>query len=138
MNIPEGIKELVTDEEPDLEHRKAADFYARWEYTLTQEDRDEYGDESWDEFIGLSIHAYGIWNDNWGSEVYDWSVYRPVEKESQASHDFKSLLSHLNSEDNEMALKFAAKYFPPEVVYEKVVEPSPEGEAPVAKVVSGD
>lgn len=122
MNIPDSLKDMVTDQEPDLEHRKAADFYATWEYTVTPEDRAECGDESWDKFVGLSIHASGMWNDNWGSEVYDWTVYRPTETQSRANKAFWALMSHLNSEDNDMAFEFADKYFPPEVTHEEVTD----------------
>lgn len=136
MNIPESLKEAVTDTDPELEHRKAADFYASWSLTVTQEEADErsgYGDSSWLPFVGYNIQANGIWNDNWGSEVYDWAVYQPHEKQSEASADFWELMSHLNSEDNELARKFADKHLPVTVEFTKVKEvPSEEAIHPAA------
>ena len=63
-----------------------------------------------------------MWSDSYGSEVNDWDVYRPVEKETEMSSAFWNLMSHLNSEDNDMAHEFANKWLKPEVTLERIEE----------------
>lgn len=129
MKIPESLKELVIEMgECEKEHRKYAEFYASWSYTLTEKDVESYTESpseayEWRPFIGLTIVASGMWDDRYGSEVNDWDVYRPVEKETEMSSNFWSLMSHLNSEDNDMAHKFANKWLKPEVTLERIEEP---------------
>lgn len=129
MNIPESLKELVLEVgECEKEHRKYAEFYASWSYTLTEKDVESYTESDveaceWRPFIGLTILASGMWSDNCGSEVTDWNVYRTVEKGTEMSSNFWSLMSHLNSEDNDMAREFADKWLKPKVTLERIVEP---------------
>lgn len=129
MNIPESLKELVLEMgKCEKEHRKYAEFYASWSYTLTEKDVESYAESpseayEWRPFIGLTIVASGMWNDSYGSEVNDWDVYRPVEKETEISSNFWGLMSHLNSEDNDMAHEFANKWLKPEVTLERIEEP---------------
>lgn len=120
MNIPESLKELVLEMgECVTEHRNYAEFYASWSYTLTEKDVESYAESpseayEWRPFIGLTIVASGMWD--------DWDVYRPVEKETEMSSNFWSLMSHLNSEDNDMAHEFANKWLKPEVTLERIEE----------------
>ena len=129
MKIPESLKELVLEMgECEKMHRKYAEFYASWSHTLTEKDVESYAESpsesyEWRPFIGLTIVASGMWNDSYGSEVNDWDVYRPVEKETEMSSNFWSLMSHLNSEDNDMAHEFANKWLKPEVTLERIEEP---------------
>lgn len=129
MKIPESLKELVLEMgECEKMHRKYAEFYASWSYTLTEKDVESYAESpseayEWRPFIGLTIVASGMWNDSYGSEVNDWGVYRPVEKETEMSSNFWSLMSHLNSEDNDMAHEFANKWLKPKVTLERIEEP---------------
>lgn len=129
MKIPESLKELVLEMgECEKEHRKYAEFYASWSYTLTEKDVESYTESpaeayEWRPFIGLTIVASGMWDDSYGSEVNDWDVYRPVEKETEMSSNFWSLMSHLNSEDNDMAHEFANKWLKPQVALERIEEP---------------
>ena len=128
MKIPESLKELVLEMgECEKEHRKYAEFYASWSYTLTEKDVESYAGSpseayEWRPFIGLTIVASGMWDDSYGSEVNDWDVYRPVEKETEMSFNFWSLMSHLSSEDNDMAHEFANKWLKPEVTLERIEE----------------
>lgn len=130
MKIPESLKELVLEiGEFEKEHRKYSEFYATWSYTLTEKDVESYAetdveDCEWRPFIGLTISASGMWSSSWGSEVTDWNVYRTVEKETEMSSNFWSLMSHLNSEDNDMAREFADKWLKPKVTLERIVEPT--------------
>lgn len=129
MKIPESLKELVLEMgECENEHRKYAEFYASRSYTLTEKDVESYTESpaeayEWRPFIGLTIVASGMWSDSYGSEVNDWGVYRPVEKETEMSSNFWNLMSHLNSEDNDMAHEFANKWLKPEVTLERIEEP---------------
>lgn len=129
MKIPESLKELVLEMGKfEKEHRKYAEFYASWSYTLTEKDVESYAESpseayEWRPFIGLTIVASGMWDDSYGSEVNDWDVYRPVEKETEMSSNFWSLMSRLNSEDNDMAHEFANKWLKPEVTLERIEEP---------------
>lgn len=128
MKIPESLKELViVIGECEKEHRKYSEFYASWSYTLTETDVESCAKSpaeayEWRPFIGLTIVASGMWSDSYGSEVNDWGVYRPVEKETEMSSNFWSLMSHLNSEDNDMAHEFANKWLKPEVTLERIEE----------------
>lgn len=129
MKIPESLKELVLEMgECEMTHRKYAEFYASWSYTLTEKDVEAYAESpseayEWSPFIGLTIVASGMWDDSYGSEVNDWDVYRQVEKETEMSSNFWSLMSHLNSDDNDMAHEFANKWLKPEVTLERIEEP---------------
>lgn len=129
MKIPESLKELVLEMgEFDKEHRKYGEFYASWSFTLTEKDVEAYAESpaeayEWRPFIGLTIVASGMWSDSYGSEVNDWDVYRQVEKETEMSSNFWSLMSHLNSEDNDMAHEFANKWLKPEGTLERIEEP---------------
>lgn len=128
MKIPESLKELVLEiGECERRHRKYAEFYTSWSYTLTENDVESYTkspaeDYEWRPFIGLTIVASGMWSDSYGSEVNDWGVYLPVEKETEMSSNFWNLMSHLNSEDNDMAHEFANKWLKPEVTLERIEE----------------
>ncbi|USL94558.1 hypothetical protein [Escherichia phage TM1] len=128
MKIPESLKELVLEMgRCEKVHRKYAEFCAYWSYILTEKDVESYAESpseayEWRPFIGLTIVASGMWNDSYGSEVIDWDVYRPVEKETEMSSNFWSLMSHLNSEDNDMAHEFANKWLKPEVTLERIEE----------------
>lgn len=128
MKIPESLKELVFERgEFEKEHRKYSEFYASWSYTLTEKDVEYYAESpaesyEWRPFIGLTIVASGMWSDSYGSEVNDWDVYHQVEKETEMSSNFWSLMSHLNSEDNDMAHEFANKWLKPEVTLERIEE----------------
>lgn len=128
MKIPESLKELILERgEWDTEYRKHATFYASWSFTLTEKDVEAYAESpdeayEWRPFIGLTIVASGMWSDSYGSEVNDWGVYRQVEKETEMSSNFWSLMSHLNSEDNDMAHEFAHKWLKPEVTLERIEE----------------
>lgn len=129
MNIPSSLKDLVLEVgECEKEHRKYAEFYATWSYTLTEKDIESYADGAgeayeWRPFVGLTIVASGMWDDSYGSEVNDWDVYRSVEKETEISANFWSLMYHLNSEDNDMAHEFARKWLKPSVTLERIEEP---------------
>lgn len=129
MKIPESLKELVFERgEFEEQHRKYSSFYASWSYTLTEKDVESFAESpseayEWRPFISLTIVASGIWDDSYGSEVNDWDVYRMVEKETEMSSNFWSLMSHLNSEDNDMAHEFANKWLKPEVTLERIEEP---------------
>lgn len=129
MKIPESLKELVLEMgECEKTHRKCAEFYASWSVTLTEKDVETYAESpseayEWRPFIGLTIVASGMWSDSYSSEVNDWGVYRQVEKETEMSSNFWSLMSHLNSEDNDMAHEFANKWLKPEVTLERIEEP---------------
>lgn len=129
MKIPESLKELVLEMgECERKHRKYAEFYASWSYTLTEKDVESYAKSpseayEWRPFIGLTIVASGMWTDSYGSEVNDWDVYRQVENETEMSSNFWSLMCHLNSEDNDMAHEFANKWLKPEVTLERIEEP---------------
>lgn len=128
MKIPESLKELVlVIGEFEKEHRKYAEFYASWSYTLTEKDVESYTESpaeayEWSQFIGLTIVASGMWSDSYGSAVVDWGVYRQVEKETEMSSNFWNLMSHLNSEDNDMAHEFANKWLKPDVALERIEE----------------
>lgn len=128
MKIPESLKELIIEMgECDKEHRKYGEFCVSWSFTLTEKDVEAYAESpaeayEWRPFIGLTIVASGMWSDSYGSEVDGWDVYRPVEKETEMSSDFWSLISHLNSEDNDMAHEFAHKWLKPEVTLERIKE----------------
>ena len=129
MKIPESLKELVLEiGKCEEEHRKYGEFYASWSYTLTEKDIESYTESpaeayEWRPFIGLTIVGSGMWSDICGSEVNDWGVYRQVEKETDMSSNFWNLMSHLNSEDNDMAHEFANKWLKPEVALERIEEP---------------
>lgn len=118
MNIPKGIKELVLEVgEFDKEHRKYSEFYATWELAITQEIIDQYSEDDteraeWTPFVGLVVSATGMWSDSYGTEVDSWSISKVVAEESQMGTAFWNLMSHLNSEDNDMAYEFARKYCP--------------------------
>lgn len=128
MKIPESLKKLVLEMgECEKERREYAEFYASWSYTLTEKDVESYTESpakayEWRPFIGLTIVASGTWSDSYGSEVINWGVYRPVEKETEMSSNFWHLMSHLNSEDNDMAHEFANKWLKPEVTLERIEE----------------
>lgn len=129
MKIPESLKKLILETgECATEHRKYGEFYASWSFTLTEKDVKSYTESpaeayEWRPFIGLTIVASGMWSDSYGAEVADWDVYRPVEKETEMSSDFWSLMSLLNSEDNDMAHEFATKWLKPEVTLERIDDP---------------
>lgn len=123
MVIPESLKDLVLElGEFHKEHNKYSSFYASWSMGITQEVVDEYAEDAsealeWHPFVGLHITASGMWDDTYGTEVHGWDVFKEVETETEMSKDFWRLISHLNSEDNDMVLEFSQKYLKPEVSY---------------------
>lgn len=118
MNIPKSIKELVLEVgEFYKEHRKYSEFYASWNLMITSEIIDKYSEDDteraeWMPFLGLVVEATGMWSDSYGEEVDSWSVSKVVVEESKMGTDFWNLMSHLNSEDNDMAHEFARKHCP--------------------------
>lgn len=133
MNIPKGLKDLVLEcGECEKEHRKYSEFMASWSLTITQTIVDKYAETdterlAWQPFVGLHVVAYGMWDDSYGSEVDSWSVFREQEQETEQYKDFWRLMSHLNSEDNDMAFEFSQKYFKPEVSYVEIKDPVKPG-----------
>lgn len=77
----------------------------------------EVGDELIEElpelskYKGCTFEQEGTISYNYGWDSYDdIALYSYEEKQTKQYSDFKSLLSHLNAEDNGMALKYADKY----------------------------
>lgn len=62
---------------------------------------------------GYVFEQEGLQNYSWGFEASDEiRLFQIVEKETKAVSDFNALLGHLNSEDNEMAIKFRKEHLP--------------------------
>ena len=77
----------------------------------------EVGDELIEElpelskYKGCTLEQEGTISYNYGWDSYDDIVlYSYEEKQTNQYSDFKSLLSYLNAEDNDMALEYADKY----------------------------
>ena len=62
-------------------------------------------------FEGYIFTQNGTSSYNYGWDSYeDIELYRKEQVETSAFRDFKSLLSHLNAEENDMAQEFCDKY----------------------------
>lgn len=116
-NVKGYVKELG---ERETEHRKYSSFYLTISLKVTESDAEN--EEELLPYIGKEIVATGMWDDTWGDEIYDWRVFsvETSEEDTEARSEFRELLSHLNAEDNSMALDFLEKHLKPKLVENRV------------------
>lgn len=64
-------------------------------------------------YKGCLARQEGTISYNYGWDSYDEiKVYRSVQAEPQVRKDYFNVLSHLNAEENALALEFAQRHFP--------------------------
>ena len=116
------------------EYHKHDTCFATRTLDVTQTDVDEC--PALAPYLGMQLSQQGTKSYNYGFETYeDIEVYQKVSKQTEQAAFFWELMSHLNSEDNEMAFKYSQKFQPDVVVYEK--EKSPIKAATLAMAKGG-
>lgn len=112
-SIKDYVKELG---ERETEHRKYESFYLTISLKVTESDAEN--EEGLLPYVGKEIVATGMWDDTWGDDIYNWRVFsvETSEEDTEARSEFRELLSHLNAEDNSMALDFLEKHLKPTLV----------------------
>lgn len=116
-NVKSYVKELG---ERETKHRKYSSFYLTISLNVTESDAEN--EEDLRPYVGKEIVAGGMWDDTWGEEIYDWRVFsvETSEEDTEARSEFRELLSHLNAEDDSMALDFLEKHLKHKLVENRV------------------
>lgn len=116
-NVKEYVKELGRRY---TEHRKYSQFFLTISLKVTESDAK--CEEELRPYVGKEIVATGMWDDTWGDEIHDWRVFsiETSEEDTEVRSEFRELLSHLNAEENSMALDFLEKHLKPKLVEERV------------------
>lgn len=119
--LPDNVKGYVKEfGERQTMHRKYSSFYLTISLKVTESDAEH--EEELLPYVGKEIVATGMWDDTCGNEIYNWQVFsvETSEEDTEARSEFYALLSHLNAEENSMALDFLEKHLKPKLVENRV------------------
>lgn len=94
------------------DHLKHSQCYASRELLIDQEVVEEF--PFLEPYLGAYLYQDGTHDYSWGWDSFDNIVLQVVQlEEHPIGKDFNALMSHLNSEDDELAKEFKAKWCKP-------------------------